>query len=200
MVVIPLFIEIIGGVLTSIPSEKLMFDIDFRLLVYSIIEFISVFMFLYFLDKKLLIPEATDYKYYILAIVLAIIYVFMQSCLSTFYDFIFNTSYNNKYETGFEAQIHVNLLISTVILVPITEELFFRKFIQRGLQNHISGHIAILISSFLFTIVHLSDFHNMYLLFFGGLISAILYYKSNSMIPSILFHASWNFLIMIKVY
>jgi len=60
----------------------------------------------------------------------------------------------------------------------------------------------------LFSMIHIPIFaffiefvdFSMYQAFFalfGGIISGILYYKSKSLIPSILFHMIWNFLILI---
>jgi len=191
------FILLIGKIISDLQIERLIFDIDFRFLIFSIIELIGILVFFYIINKQLLIPKSTNFVYYILAIVLAVIYVFSHKYLNWFYDFIFTTDYFHKMKPGFKVPIHTNLLIARVFLIPISEELFFRKFIQKGLQDYYNGYIAIIISCLLFTIVHLSDFHNMFLIFFGALISSILYYKSNSIIPSILFHISWNLFVLI---
>ncbi|PCH99685.1 MAG: hypothetical protein COB81_10510 [Flavobacteriaceae bacterium] len=38
-----------------------------------------------------------------------------------------------------------------------------------------------------------------YIALFGGLISGVLYYKSNSIIPSIIFHVIWNLMANIMI-
>ena len=194
------FTRIVVGFVASLRIETLIFDIDLKLLLIAIIELIGVLVFFFYLNKKLLIPKPTNFIYYLLPFLLAVIYVFSQDYLSWFYDLVFNTNYYPKIDTGFRAPIHIKLIIARALLIPIAEELFFRKFIQKGLQECYNGYIALIVSCLLFTLAHCSDFHNMYLVFFGGLISAIIYYKSNSMIPSILFHVSWNFFVEIGVF
>jgi membrane protease YdiL (CAAX protease family) len=95
------------------------------------------------------------------------------------------------------------LTVSVVVLYPITEELFFRSGIQRSLERSMSNVIAVMFSAALFATIHLPyeclffpdcggsgqlAFHA----FFGGLISAVLFSRSRSVGPSIVFHATWN--------
>ncbi|MBR9847588.1 MAG: CPBP family intramembrane metalloprotease [Algicola sp.] len=93
--------------------------------------------------------------------------------------------------------------ISSIILIPIGEELFFREYIQNNLQKKTKIIVAILFASLLFALIHApymnlffeefqQTWHLTYLTFFGGLISGLIYYKSESIGPSIIFHIFWN--------
>ena len=190
------FIRVISRFISALQIERLMFDIDFSLLVFSIIELIGVLAFLFYLNKRLLIPKSANFLYYILAVVLAIIYVLAQEWLNIVYDLLFGTNYEELINYSFKIPVFTKLLVAQVFIIPIAEELFFRKFIQKGLEECYNGYIALTLSCLLFTAAHFSDLHNMYLVFFGGLIAAILYYKSKSIIPSIIFHVMWNLTIL----
>ncbi|MFB9053072.1 lysostaphin resistance A-like protein [Formosa undariae] len=94
-------------------------------------------------------------------------------------------------------------VIASIFVVPITEELFFRNYILRGLLQNYKPIIAIILSSLMFAFIHIPfislfyeflDFslHQTYITIFGGLLSGILFYKSKSIVPSIIFHIFWN--------
>ncbi|WP_299276365.1 type II CAAX endopeptidase family protein [uncultured Psychroserpens sp.] len=171
------------------------------------LELIAIFILLLLIyKKKLLIFFKVPKRYAFIAIALGASFVFIQTPLNDIYNALFNTNINIVYDFDV-ANIDFYMLISTVIFIPLAEELFFRGYIQEGLNRHIKPKLAILISSLLFSLIHLQlvalffpesellhlDFHLTYITFFGGLISALLYYKSKSFVPSILFHMSWNF-------
>jgi membrane protease YdiL (CAAX protease family) len=187
-----LFIYIIGRILSNLQIESLAFDIGLRLFVFSIIELIGVLVFFFYFNKKSLIPKSANFLYYISAVVLAIIYVLAQEWLNIVYDSLFGTNYEELINYNFKIPVFTKLLVAQVFIIPIAEELFFRKFIQKGLEEYYNGYIALTLSCLLFTVAHYSDFHNMFLVFFGGLISAILYFKSKSYAPSLVFHIIWN--------
>ena len=189
------FTRMVGRFVASLRIESLIFDIDLKVFIISIIELIGVLVFFFYLNKKLLIPKSANFLYYILAIVLAIIYVLIQEWLNIIYDFVFDTNYEELIDYNFKIPVFTKLLVAQVFIIPIAEELFFRKFIQKGLQECYNGYIALIVSCLLFTVAHYPDFHNMYLVFFGGLIAAILYYKSKSILPSLIFHIMWNMVI-----
>jgi CAAX protease family protein len=93
-----------------------------------------------------------------------------------------------------KAVSHTGVLtfIYMVIVAPILEELIFRGIILDGLLKKYSPIMSILISSILFGIVHLSPWS-----FVTGLIMGIfmgwVYYKSKSLLATIIIHASANF-------
>ncbi|MEB8346812.1 type II CAAX endopeptidase family protein [Flavobacteriaceae bacterium KMM 6898] len=89
------------------------------------------------------------------------------------------------------SQTGIITFIYMVIAAPILEELIFRGIILDGLLKKHSPIISILISSVLFGIVHLSPWS-----FVTGLIMGIftgwVYYKSKSLLATIIIHASAN--------
>jgi len=90
------------------------------------------------------------------------------------------------------SQTGVLTFIYMVIAAPILEELIFRGIILDGLLKKYSPIMSILISSVLFGIVHLSPWS-----FVTGLIMGIfmgwVYYKSKSILATVIIHASANF-------
>ena len=88
----------------------------------------------------------------------------------------------------------VLLYISTVLLAPITEELFFRGIILRRLGIKHNTQKAIIVSSFVFSILHFDI--NFFTLFFLGIILSILYYQTKTLIVPMVFHACYNFIIV----
>ncbi len=53
---------------------------------------------------------------------------------------------------------NIDLLILLAIYAPITEELFFRWFLQRFLKTYMKVTQALLLASFLFSIIHIPKF------------------------------------------
>jgi uncharacterized protein len=96
---------------------------------------------------------------------------------------------NSLMELGSQDGIFSFLLL--VIAAPILEELLFRGIILDGLLKRYSPLVSILISSFLFGIAHLNPWS-----FINGLaigmFSGWVYFKTRSILPSIIIHASAN--------
>ncbi|MEM7769738.1 MAG: CPBP family intramembrane glutamic endopeptidase [Cyanobacteria bacterium P01_A01_bin.37] len=85
----------------------------------------------------------------------------------------------------------------------LAEEIFFRAYIQQNLQKKTNAILAVIFAALLFAAIHSpytnlilkssnQDWHLSYITIFGGLISGILYFKSESIGPSIVFHVFWN--------
>jgi hypothetical protein len=89
------------------------------------------------------------------------------------------------------SQTGIFSFILMVVAAPILEELIFRGIILDGLLRVYSPVKSILVSSFLFGFVHLNPWQ-----FVTGLIIGIfsgwVYYKTRSLLPSIIIHASAN--------
>ena len=83
-------------------------------------------------------------------------------------------------------------ILRIVLLQSIFEELLFRHIIFRGILNKYSNiWMAILTSSILFSISHLS-WNNAIPTFLFGVFSAIVYYKTNNIFYSIFIHIISN--------
>jgi len=92
---------------------------------------------------------------------------------------------------SFSNQTSIYSFILMVIAAPILEELLFRGIILDGLLKKYTPTKAILISSLLFGLVHLNPWQ-----FVTGFVMGIflgwVYYKSRSILLSIIIHASAN--------
>lgn len=188
-------------------AEALKFDnyIDYYSLVQGAVQFIAVLIFIYLIKNRTLknLIKKADIKWYLFAFILGVSFVFIQSPLKWIYNFLFDTEYYIAYKfDGFPKFKNINI-ISSILLIPISEELFFREYIQNRLQKKLSTFLSVIIASILFASIHspylnliLEDFnqdwHSFYLTIFGGIISGILYYKSKSIGPSMIFHIFWN--------
>ncbi len=81
--------------------------------------------------------------------------------------------------------------IVVILLGPLAEEIVFRGSVERVLLKKIKPWYAICLSAFLFGLVHfelVQGFHA----FLMGLLLGWLYYKTNSIIPSVIVHVSNN--------
>jgi len=82
-------------------------------------------------------------------------------------------------------------LIAAAVIAPPCEEVFFRSFTFMGFLHKMPVWVAIVLSAFLFAIVH-ADLASFIVLFFIGLALAFLRWYSNSIWPGIILHALNN--------
>ena len=75
--------------------------------------------------------------------------------------------------------------------VPIVEELLFRGFVLDLASEAYGFWTAIIISSFLFGLIHLNPY-GVLNAFLGGLIYGYVRVRTNSLLPSIFLHSMWN--------
>ena len=178
--------------------------------IQGLLQLSFVILFIYIIRQKTLknLISKTEYKWYLLGFFLGITFVFIQTPLNWGYNYIFSSEYNITYDfDGFPAFFNLNI-IPIIFFLPITEELFFRGFIQNYLQKNINPILSIFIAAILFALIHApflnlfsewsnQDWHLFYITLFGGAISGILYFKSKSIGPSIVFHIFWNVMVYV---
>lgn len=82
--------------------------------------------------------------------------------------------------------------ISAAVISPIYEEIFYRGFLYRWLRTRTGFTGAILISSLIFTIVHIPAYNAMPVNFFSGIIFALAYERTGSIWPSVIIHGLTN--------
>lgn len=82
--------------------------------------------------------------------------------------------------------------ISAAIISPIYEEIFYRGFIYRWLRTRLGVTEAVVLSSLIFTAAHIPTFNVMPVNFFGGVLFALAYEKTNSVVPSMIIHGLSN--------
>jgi CAAX amino terminal protease family. len=106
--------------------------------------------------------------------------------------------FRNLFETLIFNQVFIIAIITIGIIPAFTEELFFRGLILDGLKNNYSKRKAILISAFLFGIIHLNPWQ-FYGGFIIGLVSAWICIETNSILLSIYIHFFNNVLYALSV-
>jgi len=86
---------------------------------------------------------------------------------------------------------------SEVILGPVIEEIVFRGFLYGPNRKKIGPAIAIIATSIIFALMHESGYVNH---FVSGLLYAYLYERTQSLLPSILFHGLENYVSVVHNY
>lgn len=84
-------------------------------------------------------------------------------------------------------------IILAVIVAPVCEEIIFRGIILEGFLKRFHAPAAIVLSSFLFGLMHLNIWQGVSA-FTGGLLLGWIYHRSRSLLPCILLHALNNLL------
>jgi CAAX protease family protein len=203
-------IELIGS--WSLIAETIGFESRYKyyFLIQGTLQLIGVLIFIYFVRKQTFknLIKKTHRNWYLFALILGISFVFMQTPLKWIYNLFFGSEYHIAYRfDGLPKFKNINML-SAILMIPIGEELFFREYVQNNLQKKTNTIVAILLASILFASIHSpymnlilesskQDWHLFYLTIFGGIISGILYFKSKSIGPSIVFHMFWNIMVYI---
>ncbi|MFC0516009.1 lysostaphin resistance A-like protein [Mucilaginibacter angelicae] len=82
-------------------------------------------------------------------------------------------------------------IITLVIAAPILEEILCRGIVLKGLLKNYAPNKAILISALFFGLIHLNPWQALPA-FFGGLFLGWAYYKTQSVIPGMIIHATIN--------
>jgi len=203
-------IELIGSWFYIVEAIEFENYYKYYFLIQGFLQLLGVLIFIYFIKNqnfKYLIKK-TNRKWYLFAVILGISFVLMQTPLKWIYNILFETEYYIAYRfDGLPKFKNINL-IASILLIPIGEELFFREYIQNNLQKKTNTIVSILLASVLFASIHSpymnlilesskQNWHLFYLTIFGGIISGILYFKSKSIGPSIIFHMFWNLMVII---
>lgn len=109
--------------------------------------------------------------------------------------FIGNSWENSKTEAIQQNVTFLTALIafvSAAVISPIYEEIFYRGFLYRWLRTRIGFTGALIISSLIFTIVHIPTYNVMPVNFFSGVIFALAYERTGSIWPSVVIHGLTN--------
>ncbi len=87
-------------------------------------------------------------------------------------------------------------VLSVAIITPVKEEILFRGILYRFLEKKYNFLVSIIISSFIFGILHGGLLITATIM---GMVFAMLYKKTQSIIPSIILHIVWNLLVSISM-
>lgn len=87
--------------------------------------------------------------------------------------------------------------LSILIIAPVFEEIFFRKFLISKLTEKHSLVTSIIVSSILFSLIHIETPKNIFPTFICGIISGLLFIKTGRIAYPILFHFLYNLIIQL---
>lgn len=165
-------------------------NISFILVIWGMFK-----MFNFKLNKRFEFPNFKILIYVVLlAICLAIAYP-----LLSFLSFGFNISNNSIEFTTLNLSLETSSFFyyfSVVFISPILEEFYYRKIILNEISKKYNSFWAILISSILFSLMHM-DYVQCQISFLFGLLAGYLYLKTNKIEITILLHSLVNLLIVI---
>ena len=102
---------------------------------------------------------------------------------------------NSKTESIQSHLTPLNFLIAFVsasIISPIYEEIFYRGFLYRWFRGRYGIMTGMIVSSFIFMIVHIPTYNVLPATFASGLVFSWTYEKTGSVIPGIIIHATFN--------
>ncbi|WP_455663112.1 CPBP family intramembrane glutamic endopeptidase [Pradoshia sp.] len=110
------------------------------------------------------------------------------------------TLIGNSYENSKTEAIQNNIAIHTVLIAfvsaaiisPIYEEIFYRGFLYRWLRTRLGMMGALILSSLIFTLVHIPTYNVMPVNFLSGIIFAWAYERTGSIWPPVLIHGLTN--------
>jgi len=110
-------------------------------------------------------------------------------------DFLGGTTENTKTES---LQNNMGLwtiliaFVSAAIISPIYEEIFYRGFLYRWFRVKWGVPAGILLSSFVFMLVHIPTYNTLPINFLSGVIFSWTYEKTGSIYPGVIIHAAFN--------
>ncbi len=116
-----------------------------------------------------------------------------------FPDFLIN-SYEAASSEVLKNADWVIAILAMVVFTPFVEEVIFRGYIfNRLLRGEISEHTTILLTSFLFAILHAGILWKLYA-FFVGCFFAYIALKEDNLAYSIVMHSGFNFISIPTIY
>lgn len=139
--------------------------------------------------------KAFNVKYWKIIIIYSVILLVGAVIIVVLTSFIGNSWENSKTESMQQNATFFTILIafiSAAIISPIYEEIFYRGFLYRWLRTRIGLTGALLLSSLIFTIIHIPTYNVMPVNFFSGILFALAYERTNSIWPSVLIHGLTN--------
>ncbi len=158
---------------------------------------LSMIVFLIFLARKNNFKVELFRNISFLGVLFAIgcallLYVLLDKGLDPVFERIFPTSEENYQETlQTLGEAPVISLFQVCILAPIIEEILMRGYLINGLSESYGSIIALLVSSFLFALLHFNMVQTLSA-FICGIILGLLYLQTGSIFCCILTHAGYN--------
>ncbi|MDD5513494.1 MAG: CPBP family glutamic-type intramembrane protease [Candidatus Omnitrophica bacterium] len=147
------------------------------------------------LKYNLLLPLAVTLGSVFLAVIFSLIIHFSNAKVpQTFAERLVSNAFTdgNKWQVAY-------LFAMIAVIAPLSEEIIFRVFVLNFLKKHSNTVMAVVFSSLLFAFFHQSLILLPYF-FLIGLVLALLYTRTKSIIPCIVTHGLYNFLFLMLSY
>jgi membrane protease YdiL (CAAX protease family) len=162
-----------------------------------------------FFVRKTLIARDIRYglRIYLKFVASLTLVVVLAFCVAAIWDMIFNSKLLENANVFFiasrvekmGAEDRASGVIGVIILfaiAPFFEELFFRGCLYRALRSRFSRSFAILISSFVFSLLH-GYFFLFFYVFLVGWLLAVMYEKTQSLVAPLAFHMVNNLVVIL---
>ncbi len=91
-------------------------------------------------------------------------------------------------------------VIGAAIISPIYEEILYRGVFYTFFRDRYGMWGGILISSIIFTVVHIPTYNTLPVNFLSGVVFAWLYEKTNSILSAMIVHALFNFIAVLLTF
>ena len=149
--------------------------------------------------------EPEDAQDYIRAVIFGVVTCSFMLVVSGVLTQIFPqwASTQNVVETTLQVDTRWGLLVSFLsvgVMAPLCEELLFRGYLYHAVRVKFGKWASVIITSFLFAIVH-GQWFQMVPLFMAGVFLNWFYLRSESLIATVLMHSAWNtFSLFLVVY
>lgn len=182
---------------------SLFLSIRFRILKKYHIDSLKFFI----RQDKVLSDIVYGIKVYFKFMLIMAIGVIMVLLITTMWDMVFSSCAKEKLDIFLNAaQVEKRIVIShasgafgtviLLILAPFFEEFYFRGCLYRALRARYTQGLAIIVSSFVFSLLHGYFFLFIYV-FFIGIILAYIYDKRRSLIVPLTFHMLNNLAVIL---
>lgn len=199
LVLIPFFIEFLLKQYLTESFQNELYSGTLIGLIMSIFFTLSVY-FIGIKPKSLSWKEvglqrfSKSYWFFIIGwtVVLIIGSIFLSYIMEWLFDIGTNNSKTNSIQIRLTTLNIIIAFVSAAIISPIYEEIFYRGFLYRWFRSKYGLLAGMLISSFIFMIVHIPTFNSLPYTFLSGLVFAWTYEKTKSIYPSIIIHGTFN--------
>ncbi|PHF26339.1 CPBP family intramembrane metalloprotease [Bacillus wiedmannii] len=91
-------------------------------------------------------------------------------------------------------------VIGAAVISPIYEEILYRRVFYTFFRDKYGIWGGVLISSIIFTVVHIPTYNTLPVNFLSGVVFAWLYEKTNSILSAIIAHALFNFIAVLLTF
>ncbi|MGE6503860.1 CPBP family intramembrane glutamic endopeptidase [Bacillus wiedmannii] len=91
-------------------------------------------------------------------------------------------------------------VIGAAVISPIYEEILYRSVFYTFFRDRYGIWDGVLISSIIFTVVHIPTYNTLPVNFLSGVVFAWLYEKTNSILSAIIAHALFNFIAVLLTF